>query len=249
MWKNQLGIWQTARKDLGSFLGLCCAWHLPPPATFCLMPFSGPDWRVLQFLHLPYYRLGEPLQESIQQQWQTLFQQPKEEKKKKKGILFRLIVSLEGDMQPSQLEQDHHSPKHTVDAEMPEQTHGSLGLPGLMRAARVLLCWWCTNQFRSGNDMATFPGTVVHTQSLCFWTGVTCWNGTFLACSYLLAHISGWQIPILCPTMVTPPGSSHGKTTWFLSLPLIFLSSNSLNLSARPKFSFSTNFSELFQTS
>lgn len=81
MWKNQLGIWQTARKDLGSFLGLCCAWRLPPPATFCLVPFSGPDWRVLQFLLLPYYRLGEPLQESIQQQWHTHFQQPKKKRK------------------------------------------------------------------------------------------------------------------------------------------------------------------------
>lgn len=120
MWKNQLGIWQTARKDLGSFLGLRCAWHLPPPATFCLLPFSGPDWRVLQFLRLPYYRLGEPLQESIQRQWHTLFQQPKE-KKENAGTSFRLIVSLEGDLQPSRLERDHHSPKHTVAAEMPEQ--------------------------------------------------------------------------------------------------------------------------------
>lgn len=109
------------------------------------------------------------------------------------------------------------------------RAHGSLGLPLLRRAAQILLCWWCTNQLGSRNHEATFPGTVVHTQSLCFWTGVTCWNGTSLAYSYLawltfpvdrsLFYALQWQHHLV-PPMAKPPGST------LLSLSLAFLSSN-----------------------
>lgn len=176
----------NCRKEHGSFPGVHCACHSPPLASFCLFPFCVLDKRVLSFLPLLlHYRLRTSQLEHIQhQQWHTLFQQQKGKcwhliwentgngrGKKINGFSRRRPKTIQAAMRLS-------SPQNAVDTEKCQcnrcrdaqagSAHGSLGLPGLMRVAQILWCWWHRNQLESGNDLAMFPGAGVQIQSFCF---------------------------------------------------------------------------------
>ena len=149
----------NCRKNLGSFADLHCAWLSPPLASFYLFPPSALDKRVLSFPPLLLYRLRVLLQQYIQhQQWHAFFQQ---RKGKNLHVIWKNIGNgrertwidyVGGDLEPFRLQWDCRLPQNTTDTEMCQcnrcrgaqagSAHGSLGLPGSMRAAQILLCWW-----------------------------------------------------------------------------------------------------------
>lgn len=157
MWKSQPGIWQTVRKSLEVFLVFIMTdthHHCPLSVSF---PFFALDKRVLPFLPLLYYRLTTPVQGCTQhQQWHALFQQ---QKGKRWHLIWENIGNGRGNKinwlfwkRPTAIQAPMRvlSPQNTKDREMCEcnrcrdvqagSAHGSLGLPGLMRAAQLLLC-------------------------------------------------------------------------------------------------------------